>query len=152
MSPLQPALLSLPTNTAFSPPPANVAQAPSNSRPMVGFYSFSPRAAGVGEQQFDKIGIDRSTTLWATTRQQGDSWRTDITVPCGKQIGGHDGMTGADRYTTLSYTSRQPPTKNDAGRLFVSGVEISGDFVEKQLAKLNLPLPDYRSYGEGGGR
>jgi hypothetical protein len=118
---------------------------------MVGFYSFSPRAAGVGDQQFDKIGIDRSTTLWATTQKQSDgSWRTEITVPYGKQIGGHDGMTGADRYTTLSYASKQQPTKNAEGRLFVSGVEISGDFVERQLVKLNLPLPDFRNFTYGG--
>jgi hypothetical protein len=155
MGPLNSASPSLPTDMAVSPLPANIAQAPSNGRPAIGFYSFSPRAAGVGEQQFDRIGIDRvgpSSTLWASTRQQDDgSWRTEITVPYGRQIGGHDGMTGADRYTTLSYASKQQPTKNAEGRLFVSGVEISGDLLERQLAKLSLPLPDWRSHAAGGG-
>lgn len=129
-------------------PPGN-GQGSTNARALDGPFNFSPRAAGIGKQQFDKIVFDKvgpSSQGWGRTSQQVDgSWRTEIDVPFGDQLGGHH----ADRRTTLSFVSKQPPTLDNAGHLFISGREISGDFLEGQLAKLNLPVPDWSKFTFG---
>lgn len=140
---------------ASSPLPPSVAQASANGRAVSGGFNFFPRAAGVGAQQFDKVGFDKvgpSSQGWAQAKQQPDgSWRTEIRVPYGKQLGGNAPMdSGTDRRTTMVFSSLQPPTLNSEGRLFISGHEISGDFLEGQLAKLGLPPPDWREFVLGG--
>ena len=129
----------------------SVTQASANGRPVNGGYNFSPRAAGIGHEQFDKIGFDKvgpSSQGWAQTRQQKDgSWSTEIRVPHGKQLGGNAPMdSSTDRRVTMTFLSKQPPTLNGQGRLFISGREITGAFLEGELAKRGLPAPDWREF------
>jgi hypothetical protein len=68
-------------------------------------------------------------------------------VPYGLHLGGSariDGQT--DCFVTLSFASKQQPTLNGEGRLFVSGREIGGKFLESKLAELKLKLPDFRNF------
>jgi hypothetical protein len=152
VSPAQPMA---PTAVPQMPPASAAEQLVANGRPVNGGFNFFPRAAGIGEQQFDKIGFDKvgpSSQGWARTAQQRDgSWLTTIDVPHGVHLGGSAKINGdTDRYTTLSFKSQQQPTQNGEGRLFISGREITGDLLENQLAKLGLPLPDFRNFTHGG--
>jgi hypothetical protein len=152
VSPVQPmASAAMPQNTPAAAAPQLVA----NSRPVNGSFNFFPRAAGIGNQQFDKLGFDKvgpSSQGWARTAQQRDgSWLTTIDVPHGVHLGGSARINGdTDRFTTLSFKSQQQPTLSNDSRLFISGREITGDLLENQLAKLGLPLPDFRHFTYGG--
>jgi hypothetical protein len=150
------ALASLqPTTPSAAPATSTLApEAPqfiAEGRPVNGKFNFYPRAAGVGTQQFDKQGFDRvgpSSQGWARTERQSDgSWRTTIEVPYGVHLGGTATTSGqTDRFVTLIYASKHQPRLNDKGRLFISGTEISGAFLERKLAELKLPLPDFRNF------
>jgi hypothetical protein len=138
-------------STPAPPAPQLVA----NGRPVNRGFNFYPSAAGIGDQQFDKIGFDRvgpSSQGHAETELQRDgNWLTTINVPYGVHLGGEAEVNGeTDRYTKLSFTSKQQPTLNGDGRLFISGREISGEFLERKLAELNLPPPDFRNFTYGG--
>ncbi len=71
---------------------ASGAQQMANGRPVNGEYNFYPRAAGVGKEQFDRLGFDKvgpSSQGWAHTVPQRDgSWLTTINVPYGVHLGG----------------------------------------------------------------
>jgi hypothetical protein len=152
LSPLQPMTpSSVPQSAPTSAAPPLVA----SGRPVNGSFNFFPRAAGIGDQQFDKIGFDRvgpSSQGFARTQRQSDgNWLTTIDVPYGVHLGGAAKVNGeTDRYATLSFTSKQQPTLNGDGRLFVSGKEISGEFLERKLVDMKLPPPDFRNFTYGG--
>lgn len=156
LSPAQSTLAQLPSTpstpqTAAAPTKQDAA----NGRPVSGSYDFRPSPAGVGNQQFDKLGFDKvgpSSQGHARTEKQDDgSWLTTIDVPHGVHLGGAAPINGdTDRYTTLSFKSQQQPTRNSEGRLFISGREITGDLLENQLAKLGLKVPDFRDFTYGG--
>jgi hypothetical protein len=155
---LSPAL-PISTPPSSTPPAASgaIAAAPTASglRPVNGGYNFYPSAAGIGKQQFDKLGFDKvgpSSQGSAHTAQQRDgSWLTTINVPYGVHLGGSAEVNGpTDRFTTLSFKSQKQPTLNSDGRLFLDGREISGDLLEKRLAELGLDLPDFTNFVYGG--
>lgn len=142
-----------PTNSSAAP--AALAQQTATGRPFEGSAPIRVAAAGlpVGSQQRDKLGFDStgpSTMLQATSARQGDGkWLTKITVPYGEQRGA-DAMSGTDLSTTMSFMSKEPPTINKGGELYVSGQRVDGNFLETRLHGLKLPLPDYTHFRYGG--
>jgi hypothetical protein len=147
-----------PMAPAAVPSSALVTAAPqlvANSRPVSGGFNFYPRVAVIRNQQSDRIGFDAvgaSSQGWVRTEQQRDgSWLTTIDVPHGAHLGGSTKVNGdTDRFVKLSFSSKQQPTLNGNGRLFITGREITGDLLGKQLAKLGLPLPDFRNFTYSG--
>jgi hypothetical protein len=155
---ITPALpLSTPSSSMPAAASSAIAATPAagGQRPVNGEYNFSPRAAGIGKEQFDKIGFDKvgpSSQGWArTTKQHDGSWLTTINVPYGVHLGGAAKENGdTDRYTTLSFKSQQQPSLDGKSRLFISGREITGDLLQNQLAKLGLNPPDFTHFVYGG--
>lgn len=147
------------TSPAAAPPHASSASDAHSvagaQRPVSGEFNFYPRAAGIGKEQFDKIGFDKvgpSSQGWARTAQQRDgSWLTTIDVPYGVHLGGSAKVNSdTDRFTTMKFRSQQQPTLNGEGRLIISGREITGDLLQNQLLKLGRDLPDFRNFAHGG--
>jgi hypothetical protein len=154
---ITPALQLATPPSLLSPAASSPNEAPllAGGRRPNGEFAFTPRAAGVGKDQFDKIGFDRvgpSSQGHARTAQQRDgSWLTKIDVPYGVHLGGSAKINGdTDRYVTLPFESRQQPVLDSEGRLSISGREITGDLLQGQLTKLGLQPPDFRNFTYGG--
>ena len=140
-----------PANSSATPAAPNLAA--SLGRRIEGDAMIFIPAAGLGREQHDKIGFDRtgpSTTLSATvTRQKDGTWLTKIDVPYGEQLGGNrSGET--DLTTTMCIPSRDQPTIGARGELSINGQTIDGNRLERYLGDAKLRLPDYTEFRYGG--